>query len=100
MKYRNYNVKLVFSHYISNDNTCLALYDKHDELITVCSVNTDLKLSRNEMAIKNYGENKGMLNWLINNGIVALPHNLIQSGFVLIPICKIKIDFDFEDGDI
>lgn len=95
MKYKKYNVRLVFSRYMSNNNTCLSLYDKHDELVAVCSLNTDLKLPKNEMGIKNYSENEGMLDWLVENGIVELPYDFMQSGFITIPICKIKIDFEF-----
>jgi hypothetical protein len=47
-------------------------------------------LAENEVAIKNYSENLGMLTFLVTNGIVEQPHRQINNGFVNIPICKLK----------
>jgi hypothetical protein len=47
-------------------------------------------LTENEVAIKNYSENLGMLTFLVTNGIVEQPHRQINNGFVNIPVCKLK----------
>ena len=52
------------------------------------TVNVD-GLDENEVAIKNYSENEGILDVLVNEGIVKPPHRHVKSGFVLIPICEL-----------
>ena len=46
-------------------------------------------LDENEIAIKNYSENEGILDVLVDEGIVKPPHRHVKSGFVLIPICEL-----------
>lgn len=53
------------------------------------SVNVDCELQENEIAIKDYSENDGVLNDLVKMGIVSEPVRFVQSGFVNIPICKL-----------
>tara|TARA_Y100000592_G_scaffold63269_1_gene98667 strand:+ start:10677 stop:10985 length:309 start_codon:yes stop_codon:yes gene_type:complete len=48
-------------------------------------------LEEDEVAIKNYSENQGILDNLILHGIVYKPHRSVQNGFVDIPICKLKV---------
>lgn len=45
-------------------------------------------LRDNEVAIKNYSENEGLLDVLIGLGVIEPPHRQVQSGFVLIDICN------------
>lgn len=42
-----------------------------------------------EIAIKNYSENEGLLEQLIEQKIVTHPHRFIGSRFVNMPICKL-----------
>ena len=48
------------------------------------------RLGTDEIAIKDYGENQGMLSALIESGLVELPHRCIENGYVTIPICRSK----------
>ena len=52
------------------------------------TVNID-GLDENEVAIKNYSENEGILDVLVDEGIVKSPHRYVNSGFVRIPICEL-----------
>ena len=52
------------------------------------TVNVD-GLDENEVAIKNYSENEGILDVLVDEGIVKPPHRHVKSGFVIIPICEL-----------
>ena len=45
-------------------------------------------LEEGEVAIKHYSENEGILDVLIEEGIVTKPHRKVHSGFVTIPVCK------------
>jgi len=46
-------------------------------------------LGDDEIFIKNYSENKGILDDLIRLGIVSNPIGHVTSGFVEIPKCKL-----------
>ena len=48
-------------------------------------------LGPQELAIKDYSENEGMLDFLVRNGIVEKPHRYENSGFVRVPVCKIIV---------
>ena len=48
-------------------------------------------LPDNEVAIKDYSENEGMLKALILADIIAMPHRFVRQGFADIPISKLKI---------
>lgn len=42
------------------------------------------------VAVKNYSENDGMLQFLIDNGIVDNPVTYVKENYGLFPICKLK----------
>lgn len=44
-------------------------------------------LNRNEIAIKDYSENEGILEALIKANIVTIPHDRRLAGFTSVPIC-------------
>jgi hypothetical protein len=47
-------------------------------------------LAKDEVAIKNYSENEGVLSLLVKEGVVLAPHRYELSGYVKIPVCKLK----------
>lgn len=49
-------------------------------------------LMEDHVAIKNWSENTGILEILVNEGIISEPIMRIDSGYVQIPICKILIE--------
>jgi hypothetical protein len=52
------------------------------------SVNTDTPCLPDEVAIKDWGENEGMLEALVTARVVQPPHRWIGSGYVEIPVCR------------
>lgn len=60
------------------------------EPVAVATVNID-GLMHDEVAIKDYSENEGMLMALILAGIVKPPHRYVRSGFVTIPIVRLEL---------
>lgn len=48
-------------------------------------------LKDNEVAIKNYSENEGILEVLVDAGIVSAPIRYENSGYVKIPVCILLI---------
>lgn len=48
-------------------------------------------LNKDEVAIKNYSENTGILEALLANNIVDKPHRFLRQGFVTVPVCKLLL---------
>jgi hypothetical protein len=60
------------------------------EPMTVASINFPfVEMANDEVAIKNYSENEGILDLLIAANIISTPVRFTQSGFIQSPICKI-----------
>ncbi len=58
----------------------------------VATVNIpELGMVEGYVAVKDYSENEGVLKFLIDNDIVEPPVTHVESGYVKLPICKIKI---------
>lgn len=76
-----------------NGRLALEFLDLEDGCpITVATVNLpEASISDGEVAIKNYSENAGILQELVEQGVVSAPLRYESSGFVQIPICKILI---------
>lgn len=88
MKYKEWNAELRLEEYV-NGGYALELYETEDdyECITTCSVYLD-GVKEDEIAIKDNNENEGMVNFLVENNILELPHREIQSGYVSFPVLR------------
>lgn len=93
VKFRNWDCDVRFAKY-NNGRTAIKLQDKLDgEPIATATVNLpDVMMKEDEVAIKDYSENEGMLNAFVKAGIVGRPFMFAESGFVAIPICKLLIN--------
>lgn len=75
-----------------NDRVALQLISLKGEPVARITVNVeDAKLNDDDVCIKDYSENAGMLDAMINAGVVAPPHREIAQGFVNIPVCRLLI---------
>jgi hypothetical protein len=87
-----FNISLVFGQY-RNGQRAIEMIDEADgapyAVATVALVNE--QLSADEVAIKNWSENDGVLESLIENEIVSAPIRYVSSGFVQVPICKLLV---------
>jgi len=87
-----FNISLVFGQY-RNGQRAIEMIDEADgapyAVATVALV--DEQLSADEVAIKNWSENQGVLESLIENEIVSAPIRYVSSGFVQVPICKLLV---------
>lgn len=66
-------------------NTHMALWCEEGPMAT-CTVYLP-GLAPEEVAIKDYSENRGMLDALLAANIITKPHRWISSGYVTIPVC-------------
>lgn len=90
INHNGYELTAQFAKY-KNGQVAIKLTDNADGFpyatATVC-VEDDL-LKEGEVAIKDYSENAGILQALIEADIIDAPHAFIQSSFTKIPICKL-----------
>lgn len=81
---------MIQSHYTNNNRMALYLIDSDTgEPVATCTVNTDDDPSL--VLIKDYSENEGMLDFLIEEGIVKDTGERISSGYVMIPVVTLEI---------
>jgi hypothetical protein len=76
-----------------NGRTCIKL--KHPATggnVATATINLpDIQQHEDEVFIKDYSENAGMLAALINAKVVAPPHEIIPTGYVSVAACKLLI---------
>lgn len=76
----------------TNDNIGLNLIDNEDNcLFATATINID-KLDEGFTIIKNYSENEGILELLLENNVVSLTGKSMGNGFINCPIVKVNID--------
>jgi hypothetical protein len=77
--------------YVSGGKPVIRLFDEQTgEFVATASVNLEgVELGEDETAIKDYSENTGILEALVQANVVENPHDWVNMGFVKIPICKI-----------
>jgi len=93
----SYDCELMVSSYRADKNQVALLFLEYSpnvlnddqEVVLTATVYVE-GLNPDEVAIKDYSENEGVLNTLLANDIVEPPHRVIQSGYVNLPICKLK----------
>jgi hypothetical protein len=78
-----------------NGRPALQLVDAEDgSPIATATVNLpDVALGRNQVAIKNYSENEGMLDALVAAGVVKPTGQTVRSGYVEVPVCDLQPPF-------
>ena len=98
VKFKEWECILKFGEY-SNGRTAIQLVsnDEYNEPIATATVNLPdqavmQSTGNKNVFIKNYSENEGMLNCLVDAGIVSTPIAIVTSGFVDVPLCKLLVD--------
>ena len=90
--YREYNVDVHLTHYSTNGRYALFLVDHETfEPVAVATVNIpDKYITDNEVIVKNYSENEGMLQFLINQQIIDGGKCIsFSNGYVMLYICDL-----------
>ena len=74
-----------------NGRVALQLYSVEDgQPYATASVNLpEHNIGPDEIAVKDYSENEGILDSLLKAGLVETPNRYVRSGMVRIPVCKI-----------
>ena len=90
VKFNGWTGEVEYGKYF-NGRTAITLRDVEDgQPIATCTVNVpDEPVYRKEVHIKNYSENSGITEALVEAGIIEPPHRKFQLGFVQIEVCKL-----------
>ncbi|WP_442638158.1 hypothetical protein [Rossellomorea marisflavi] len=87
--YKGAVVSLELAKYAHNNQKAMTFSDEEGIPYFVATLCVEDKLEDDEVAIKDYSENSGVLEWLIKNELVHPPHNQTFSGYAVIPICRL-----------
>lgn len=71
----------------------IRLIDGEDgQSVVIATVNLE-ELDSDEVAIKDYSENEGVYDALLNAGVIHPKHRELKSGFISAPICRLTEDY-------
>ena len=95
LKYKGYSVKCILTKYDYDGSDALVLIDEKDDTpVATCTSCLAEDNITHLTAIKNYSENKGMLDFLIENEVVVDSGLFVSNGFADFPLVVInKEDF-------
>lgn len=93
MEFNGYDCVVKKTKYVNNDNLALVLLDKvGGDMVAYVTVNGDYKLPEDTALVKDYSENKGMLEAIKKVGLVEEVLGHIPLGHVIAPIVKFNLD--------
>lgn len=76
-----------------NGNKVIRLVDAEDGMpVAVATTNVE-GLELDEVAIKNYSENEGVYDALLEAGVITPKHREVSTGYVTVPVCKLTNDY-------
>lgn len=93
VKFKQWDCVIKAARYHSNNRTALTLYDAEDfQVVAVATINLpDMPLQDDEVYIKDYSENEGMVKALRKAGVISKPIGYVNVEYVKIPKCKLLI---------
>lgn len=91
VKYKKWNCIVQWSMYYENNNIAIQLVDeKTKELVTFATTNTSEKTDWTKIQVKDWSENRGMWEALVNAGVIeSEPVEKITSYFVQVKVGKL-----------
>jgi len=92
-QYDTYQVNILLGYYESNMARAIMLEDAEDgSPIATATVNIDgVASDPDEVLIKNYSENKGILPFLQKEGIIGEVIDNVDIGYVSVQLCKLLV---------
>lgn len=89
-KYGTYTDCMFMTGYYENGNLGVEIWSNSEGPITKVTVNPDVKIPTDKIAVKDYSENEGMVAWLKSMDIIKEnPTNEIRSGWIKIPVYEL-----------
>lgn len=92
IKFNDFDCYIQIEEYINNRKAIVLREIETNDDVAVASVNLpNVNMDEDEIAIKTYSENVGMLSILVDAGVISPPIRYHQLKHVNIPICKLLI---------
>lgn len=92
-KYGTYKDSFFQTGHYENGNLAIEIWSNEEGPITRVTVNPDIKIPQTQIAVKDYSENEGMVDWLISQDIIEKnPVKVVESGWVEIPIFNLTLN--------
>ena len=93
VKFMQWNCTVEKAKYQGNDRTALRLIDEEDGCdVLMATVNIPhATLDQDEVLIKNWSENEGVLSALVASGVVKDTGKTVRTGFVFANVCKLLV---------
>lgn len=88
IKFRQYDCDLKVEVYSENLQCCLKLVN-YEGPVAVATVNLHAPIALNEVFIKNWSENKGILEALIEAGVIEDTGEVFPTGHTFAHVCKL-----------
>jgi len=90
VEFRGWACRIERAFYGSTGRIALPLYDIADgSPVAVATLHMpELMLAADEVVIKDYSENEGLLDTLVAAGVVSTPLREVPSGFVTLYVCR------------
>jgi hypothetical protein len=92
VQFKEWTCSIVKRQY-DNGRVALQLVDDEGPVATATVNLPDAELGKNEVCVKDWSENQGMLEVLTAAGVVKQTGKTIRSGFVEVPICELQPPF-------
>jgi hypothetical protein len=77
----------------ANGRVDLLLVDEEGPVATATLNLPDVPLGKNQVLIKTWSENEGILDALVSAGVVKATGQTVRSGFVEVPVCELQPPF-------
>lgn len=91
-RYATYSVRLVKGFY-GNGNKAVQFMDANDgSPVLIATTNLGVRNPEDLITIKNYSENEGVLDFLMEIGFVDSIDHYEQAGFVKVPVCHLSAE--------
>ena len=91
IQFEGFTCHIEYLKYQNTNRTAIQLLDATEgDPVAMATINMpEVKLEENEVIIKDYSENEGILDVLISEGIVERTGKTVSTGFVTCQICKL-----------
>jgi hypothetical protein len=85
--------ELRFDQYPHGGRTALLLVEpgKEDEFVVATVNEPEARLAANQVLIKDYSENRGVLDSLVRAAVVRPTGEIVRSGFASLPVCELLV---------
>lgn len=93
LSFAGFPCRLHHGHYVAGNATALQLWDvANGELVTTATINIPrLALEPDEVVLKTWAENEGLLNILLDADIIHPPHEQYPVGSQIVVIARLKL---------